>query len=42
MMTVLVTQVRVILVMMTVSMTQVRVTPGDDDGVDDIGASYRW
>ena len=28
--------------MMTMSMTQVRVTPGDDDDVDDTGASYSW
>ena len=28
--------------MMTVSMTQVRVTAGDDDDVDDTGARYSW
>ena len=27
---------------MTMSMTQVRVTAGEDDGVDDTGASYSW
>ena len=27
---------------MTMSMTQVRDTAGDDDGVDDTGARYSW